>query len=195
MNKIFRFFLFNLALVGSFAVVNAREQQTHAAAKVTGKAWEHGNKKLFDIFLRSNPVTLFRIQKSSKTIQETASHLADTTKLNLASEAEFVKAQLNKSLELVQPFIDDIRGYKDLIEPLLSESLKNHKFEHKILLSFFDSPTKESLDAFTTREVKTVQQLRNLLLEIQGFFADLFVSLSKETKDAYKAFLAKNSAR
>jgi hypothetical protein len=190
MNKAIASFLLGLSVFSFQTQIIAKDDLSHVA----GKAWAHENKKLFDIFLRSNPITLFRIQKSSNTIKETVTALKTTKNSSAAQETEFVKAQLNKSLELVKPFIDDIRGYKDLIEPLLKESLAHHNAKDLYLVKFFNTAdSKEKLETFTDREIRTVAQLQNMLHELQGFFADLFASLSKETKDAYKAFLSKNA--
>lgn len=168
-------------------------RNTQTAPSVEGHAWKKNDQavKLFDIFLRSNPITLYRVQKSSQIIKKTHETLKTSIKATPAQEAAFVREQLNKSLELVRPFIDDIRGFKDIIAPLLNESQTTHTTKQNYLTKFLNGADK--LEVFTDREIKTVEQLENLLHEIQGFFADLFASLSKETKDAYKAFLAKNS--
>lgn len=164
---------------------------TSAQAAHEGKAWKHDNAKMFDLFLRTNSIVVYRVHKSMKTIHETNTALksAHEIKATPAQEAEFVQAQLNKSLELVKPFMNDIRGYKDLIMPLLNESAINHHFKSKHLETFLKG--NQDLETYTKSSVKTVASLEVLLQEIQGFFADLFASLSKETKDSYQAFVAK----
>lgn len=183
-------FKFSSVIVTSVALALTTFQSVNASE---GKAWKHENAKLFDVFLRANPVTLYRIHKSSKTIQETNGVLktAQQNRFDSAREAEFVKAQLEQALVLVKPFINDIRGYKDLILPLLTESYAVHGIKNAYMSRFLSGS--DTLEVFTAREVKTVEALQGLLQEIHGFFADLFASLSKETKDAYKAFVAKQS--
>lgn len=170
---------------------------THApiATATHGIAWKNDKAKLFDVFLRTNPVVLYRVHKSSKTIQETLATLKTAMhhKNTPQEEAVFVKAQLDQTLVLVKPFIDDIRGYKDLVVPLLSESYSSHSIGHTTLKKFLDG--NESLEIFVTKEVKTIESLSNLLLEIQAFFADLFTSLSKETVTSYKAFITEQSKK
>lgn len=159
-----------------------------------GKEWKNPNSRLFDLFLRTNPVTLYRIHKSTREIQITSNTVkANQLKFVGSEEAAFVKKNLNQALTFVQPFINDIRGYKDLILPLLNESAANHGVKQSHMARFLTG--KDELEIFTDREIRTVESLQTMLTEIQGFFADLFASLSKETKDAYKAFVASNSKK
>ena len=186
MNNVTKLFLASLALFCAAAPLSASSE---------GHAWKKNDQavKLFDIFLRSNPITLYRIQKSFIAIKATHAALKNVTKTSPDQESVFVKAQIDKSLELVKPFIDDIHGFKDIIFPLLNESQINHSAKKNYLTKFLNGGDK--LEVFTDREIKTVEQLENLLHEVQGFFSDLFASLSHETKDAYKAFIAKNSKK
>lgn len=193
MSKFISHFLLGTFLLSCQTQIFAKADPTH----VTGKSWTNDQyKELFNKVLRGNPVTLFRIQKSSNTIKATINTIKHAPRVTPSEEAEFVKLQLNTSLELVKPFIDDIKIYKDIIKPLLLESLTHHKAHEQLLIKFLNSANpKESLETFTEREIKTVPQLEAILFEIQVFFADLFASLSQETKDAYKAFLTKNSPK
>ena len=159
-----------------------------------GKVWKSENARLFDLFLRQNPISLFRIHKSTREIQTTSNAIkANQQKFSGNEEAAFVKKNLNQALTFVQPFINDIRSYKDLILPLLNESAINHGITQSHMTRFLSG--KEFLEVFTDREIRTVESLQTILNEIQGFFADLFASLSKDTKDAYKAFVASNSKK
>lgn len=163
-------------------------------AAVEGKVWKNDNARLFDLFLRTNPVSLYRIHKSTREIQTTSAAIkANQQKFTAAQEAEFVKKNLNQALTFVQPFINDIRGYKDLILPLLNESALNHGIKQSHMARFLAG--KDPLETFTDREIMTVESLQAILNEIQGFFADMFASLSPETKNAYKAFVASNSKK
>ncbi|MBM3887286.1 hypothetical protein FJ364_05135 [Candidatus Dependentiae bacterium] len=186
MNIIAKYVLMSLAFTSiSMATATASE----------GKTWVKNDQavKLFDIFLRSNPITLYRIQKSSHLIKSTHAALKNVHKMNPTQEAEFVKAQLDKALELVKPFIDDIRGFKDVISPLLNESFASHGLTSHYLSDF---PTgNDKLETFVANNIKTTEQLQHLLSEIQAFFADLFASLSPDTLKAYKEFIAKNSSK
>jgi hypothetical protein len=186
MNNVKKLFLASLALFSAASPLSALAEN---------HVWKKNEEavKLFDIFLRSNPVTLYRIQKSSMAIKATHAAIKNATKTNQAQEAAFVKSQLDKSLELVKPFIDDIHGFKDIIIPLINDSQIAHGVKKNYLTKFLNGADK--LEVFTDREIKTVEQLENLLHEIQGFFSDLFASLSQETKDSYKAFIGKNSKK
>lgn len=167
---------------------------SNQVAAIEGKAWKSDNARLFDLFLRTNPVSLFRIHKSTREIQTTSNALKSSLQaLTRDQEAAFVKKNLDQALTFVQPFINDIRGYKDLILPLLNESAINHGIKQSHMARFLGG--KEDLEAFTTREIRTVESLQALLEEIQGFFSDMFASLSKETKDTYKSFVASNSKK
>ncbi len=160
-----------------------------------GKAFKNENVKLLDIKLRNTLVVIYRIHKSSHEINKSIGLLktAHQNKTHTGQEAEFVKIQLSQSLQLVAPFINDIRAFKDLIIPLVQESNKNHDIKNSSLTNFLNSG--DTLDVFTGKNITSIESLQALLEEIHVFFLDLFASLSKETKDAYKKYIDAEKAK
>ena len=170
--------------------------KTPPSAAIKGKKWTSNEQaiKLLNIYLRSNPMTVLEIQKSVQTIRTTGATLRSMNKFASAQEEEvFVHNTISVAIDLIKPFIDTIRSNKDMIKSILEETLTHHQASQKLLLRFLVG--NENIETFSKREIKTIPQLQNLLHEIEGFFADLFASMSDEVKAAYKKFIADNSKK
>ncbi len=178
------------------AHLDATHEKHHHATRshtVTGIAWKNESAKLFDLILGTKLFALSQIHKASVSVTKAVTNLKSLhpVKHDPSKEADVVKTQIAESLALVRPFLDDIRDQKALLLPLFAETAASHKLQTTYLTKFLNGT--ENLDTFVGREIKSIPALQNLLTEIQSLFADLFASLSDNTKKNYKAFLAANS--
>lgn len=210
MNIFSKVFLTGLVLVAvplcSVAEIPQRDKETKThgheiksldvkAHHITGKALKHTNAKLLDIKFSTSILSVYRIHKSSSNIKKCLEMLATPIhhKDQKVPDVGFIKTQLDQSLKLVEPFINDIRSYKDLILPLVNESNKNHTITNSYLTRFLNGA--DALDEFTNKNITSLESLQGLLKEVQAFLLDLLASISKETKDAYKTYIAAETAK
>lgn len=201
-----RFFLFSILLLinsetnAKNAIHNTPAHATHKKhhePKLTGS-----NMKNLDMVFHTFPMSLLKINfaqrdiaKVLKSIEQNHTELrsADApTKqaLTASAELEIVTKYLETMLKPVKEFFDIITAYSSLIEPLVKESLLEHrniKTEDSILINFLNS--KKDIITFCAQDITTIDKLSILCREILDFFHDLNESVSEQTQTAYKTLL------
>lgn len=177
-----------IIVVGASIVCNA--QQPTGLMNIQGKKllspeMDLLNKEL--TILPSGIVRLFKAQESAKIV---AGQLEANPQISLHEQKE-VYEQIRFILSPVGQFFGLIRSYRNMIVPLIKESLCGQEASKNridtsecLILKFFESH--DEVYAFFEKHVKTREQLCIACKEFLTFFQDIRVSLSDEALNAYK---------
>jgi len=157
------------------------------------------NVSLLNEVLTLNPIATLKINLASKTIWQSlrnikkiqAARATRQAPIDTQAEEDFVKNELSIIMKPVKVFFDKIIAFRNSVKPIIEESLSLHKNlpQNSLLKKFINS--KNSIEEFCDKEIKTLAEFKKISTEILYFFTDLNKSLSQKAKKAYEELLEK----
>ncbi|MBY0354012.1 hypothetical protein K2W90_06645 [Candidatus Babeliales bacterium] len=190
------FFLFSILLLVS-PENNAKTETsktnttTKTATSISHKLTGSNMKNLDQVF-QMFPMGLLKINFAQRDIAKVIKSIDGIEFRTPQAETEkaFVDKHLETMLKPVKEFFDIITAYSSLVEPLVKESIIQHrniKAEESILIDFLHS--KKDIVTFCAQDITSVPKLHKLCEEILAFFKDINESVSDQTHVAYKTLV------
>lgn len=126
--------------------------------------------------------------------------MIDAQQLSVPMTKSAIDMQIKKMLDPVREFFSQILEHKDMVVPLITQSLGTYQsmipgtassktlVDTSYLLAFFNEHTKDIVEYFQKR-ITTQQDLNQLAHELKYFLDDLFESFSPNVLQAYERMI------
>lgn len=126
--------------------------------------------------------------------------LPDTEKINAQMTKKAIDMQLKKMFEPVREFFGQILEHKDMVVPLIAQSLAVYPSmqqgapagktlaDSSYLLAFFNEHTKDIVEYFE-KCIRTQQDFNQITHELKYFMDDLFESFSQHVLESYNRMI------
>lgn len=150
---------------------------------------------LLNVALVGVPLVTCRLKLAYAKVNDLSKKLENDV-ASFSNNTTMVSEQIDMMLGPVKEFFGEVVAHKDMIVPLIQESLKDHESAHKgksladvsYLNAFFNENAKDIIIFFKSR-ITDQAELKQASEELRIFLGDLFDSLSQGVIQAYEKLM------